>query len=236
MEIITGPEGKRRSDIFYGKSNERYNDELIYLLRSTPVTEYIGVLGGGDQNLTIIAALQNKNPALKNIKLFDINQNQIEESAKRMLNYYPGTNDEYFSMLKGYNLSIREDTKITIEYKNISIPIAKANEKGIYFVYLSNITPFNVKIYDHYRIFGSFYMQNNFTTSDNILEKMSKNKSIQNGSIVMVADPAPYHGYSNVLLLRKDSHAVQNDYPFSVYYYYIDKSSILKPLYPVLRK
>jgi len=203
-------------DLTYPYTNESYNEKTLEKIRNLHADYYLGIMGGGDQNLLFIALLQESNN-LKGITLVDRNKKQVDLVARKFLRYNEkdGREDSYFGLLRHNNVELKP-CEIIMKHATIQSEISGIGESGIYFIYLSNAFRINiiphkaaarivrkdemisVKEFEQLVSIGSDYGN----STDAFLKSILRNEKILEGSTIMFAG-LPYENYSPVALLKK---------------------------------
>ena len=146
-------------EVNYPISNERYSEETLqFLRRIRNIENYIGICGGGNQNLTILSCLQESNESFK-VKLVDDSPAQIENFYSiAMIFSNSSTTAEYQENLKHWQSKrfprdmveksrfhyqqlpiIKNGLNIDFHVSDISYYLRNVISEGRHFIYLSNV-------------------------------------------------------------------------------------------------
>lgn len=177
-------------DVNYPISNERYSEKTLgFIRRIEGIENYIGICGGGNQNLTILSCLQKRN-RLSTVRLIDDSPAQIENFYRIAMIFSLSSNsEEYQENLKswqnrrfsgdtveklGFHLQelpiIKKKISIDLHISDINYYLRNLVFEGRYFIYLSNV-------------FG--YDADRLNVPLNIISEGNKFK---NGTVVMSVD------------------------------------------------
>ena len=185
MEVISF-----MKEICYHISNERYSDNTLRFLEELRgIEKYVGICGGGNQNLMILSSLQKNNKRFS-AELVDIIPAQIE-------NFYliseifslSSTTGEYQNRLEtwqlhayskrisdglGFHLQelpvMKDCLEISFSLSDINRYLNKVAEKAKYFVYLSNV------------------FENGDERFRELLSVVSRDKKFDDGTTLMLVD------------------------------------------------
>lgn len=191
----------RIREINYPVSNERYSEETLeFLRRIENIESYIGICGGGNQNLAILSCLQERNKSFR-VKLIDDSPAQIENFYS-IAKIFSISSDsiEYQENLKhwqskrfskeiieklGFHFQqlpiIKNRVSIDFHVSDINYYLRNLISEGRHFVYLSNV-------------FG--YDADRLNTPLNII---SEDNRFRNGTVIMSVDTRSIIRHANTV-------------------------------------
>jgi hypothetical protein len=195
----------RESTPIYAISNESYRYTTRKRLRSIGgFDKYIGLCGGGDQNIAILAFLLPNN-IMKDIMLID-KQDIALANFMRIADIYNNSGGSYDydyklrEMARGFRSmslvyrnslirkpKLRTPISITLLRADIDVFIKSVHDPAVYFIYASNA------------LFGKGHCDGE--KSVGILNSIITNSSIRDGSVVMGLGNV---GKRNAIFLRKE--------------------------------
>ena len=197
----------------YETTNEFYSNALQDRLKELQgINSYIGVIGGGDQHIVLLGALQRSNK-LSNVMLCDINPAQIFMGIMAFASYNTAVRlgeIEKFAVGNRWGRMrapvLGTPISISLEHRNMLQSISEA-KPDTYFIYLSNMLtlPFYLRAMPRHSC-DSMWLS--LAESRGLLLSMIKNQNIRDGSCVMAGtilsgDPAePRVG--NAVLMKRD--------------------------------
>jgi len=178
----------------YPVSNESCSDEPIKMLWSIKgIDRYIGICGGGTQNLHLLSMLKRNNN-IKEVHLVDCNRMQLYNFSKIAKIYNHSKDDaEYRTLLEQHINEVKylsnlepnkkkpcfdNDVTITLHNNDITDHLKNVKDPGRYFIYLSNI------------LYDPIWMSN--ATSRDLLNQINAETCSKEGSIIFSAQLVSY--------------------------------------------
>jgi hypothetical protein len=181
------------------QTNESYSARFLDILSEMRgANGYIGILGGADQHIQLLAALQRHNK-LSNVTLVDEHDKQIIAGMLALSAYNSLGKDMRGAGSRWPGFVKQEEGVIDIDVKLVNDDIRnflRRVDGGGYFVYLSNVLSFPLGHNPYMETSGALNLDN----SRSALLAIQKNRNIWNGSAVMLTSPSD----GNHLLLRKE--------------------------------
>jgi len=179
-------------------TNEYYTkDFLKALARIKGVRRYIGVVGGADQHIQLLAALQKGNK-LDTITLYDIEPAQMFVAGIAFGSYNRAIREgklEEFTIGESWVSAdaprLSGQTDIELKHGDIGSAFPKLTP-STYFIYLSNML--QIPVYDeHYKAYGAFGGRSwlGFEKSREMLLEVQNNPSILDGSCILLSTVLP---------------------------------------------
>lgn len=213
QDILTAKPEIKLDELSFPTSNERYPQRVDRLLSEIEVDRYVGVCGGGTQNLYLLSLLQAKN-GLSKVVFVDREIKQLRNfldlaalfnDSKSMESYESGIkrrvnasmHSSYIGVPNFVKTNIRRpalksDLEVELKFSNIDDYIEGLSDEGRYFIYLSNIYQLGWLGYEN---------------TESLLDEISESDTFEPGSVVFMSrhddKEDEFNSYNSAIILRK---------------------------------